>query len=100
MRRTRRISRARSASAGCGSYGPNHFRLRTEPPGHGYAWRTSPLQLFLQLHERAPICALGDDPVGTILDHPSLVQTERVEAHGVLGVVVPPLVVRDVFQGL
>src|SRR3989338_5066580 len=40
---------------------------------------TLSLQLLLQLVEEPPVGALGDDFLGRALDHPRLVQAERVE---------------------
>src|SRR2546425_1365104 len=62
--------------------------------------RTLPLQSLLQLIEKAPVGPLGDDRVRAALNDPRLVQAERVETDGVLGVVLPPFAVRDLLQGL
>ena len=56
--------------------------------------RRSCLQLAFELVEEAPICAVGNDPIGSRLDQPSLVQPKRVKANRVLGVVIPPSIVR------
>src|SRR5438045_288122 len=58
-------------------------------------WTPLALQLLLQFVEEAPVGALGDKLLRARLDHPGLAQAERVEAHGVLGVVLPPLAVRQ-----
>src|SRR5712691_1926047 len=72
--------------------------FRRDGGGEGYAPLL--LQLLLQLLEEAPVSALGNDLLRAALDHPGLVQTQGVEAHRILGVVLAPLVVRDVFDGL
>src|SRR3990170_4842958 len=59
-----------------------------------------PLQLLLQLVEKAPVGALGDDLLRAALDHPGLVQAEGVEAHRILGLVFPPIAVGDFSHGL
>src|SRR6266542_975152 len=55
---------------------------------------TLTLQLLLQLVEEPPVRGLGEDLLGTRLDHARLVQAEGVEARRVLGVVLPPFAVR------
>src|SRR5712692_3142925 len=51
----------------------------------------SSLQLPLQLVEKAPVGSLGDELLRAGLHHADLVEPQRIEAHGVLGVVVAPL---------
>ena len=55
--------------------------------------KTSSLQLLLQLVEKPPVRALGDDLLRARLDHADLVQAQGVEAQGVLRVVGAPSVV-------
>src|SRR5262245_17366067 len=61
---------------------------------------TSALQLALELVEELPVGAAEDDLLGARLDDAGLVQPERIEAHGLLGVVLPPPAVRHVLHGL
>src|SRR5712691_6756608 len=56
------------------------------------------LHLPLQLVEEAPVAALGTDLLRADLNHPHLVEAEGVEAHGILMVVLAPLVVGDLLQ--
>src|SRR6266481_2727315 len=58
------------------------------------------LQLLLQLVEGAPIGASGEDLLRARLDHPRLMEPERVEAHRIGRVVLPPPGVGDLLQGL
>src|SRR4249920_175086 len=58
------------------------------------------LQLFFQLLNKSPVCALREEPIGTLLDHPYIVQTQGVETHSVLGVVFTPLAIRKLLHGL
>jgi hypothetical protein len=58
------------------------------------------LLLFLQLSEEAPVSALRNELLGTALDHADLVETQRLPAHRILGVVLPLLAVGDVFHRL
>src|SRR2546428_4335593 len=51
----------------------------------------SSLQLLLQLVEKAPVGPLGDELLRARLHHTDLVEPQRIEAHGVLGVVLAPL---------
>src|SRR5215813_2157208 len=60
----------------------------------------SRLQLALELVEEAPVGAVGDDLLWARFDQTDLVQPQRVEAHGVLGVVLAPLVVGQFAQSL
>src|SRR6266849_321453 len=53
----------------------------------------SRLQLALELVQEAPIGAVGDDLLRARLDHAGFMQPQRVEAHGVLGVIFAPFVV-------
>src|SRR5205823_529310 len=48
------------------------------------------LQLLLQLVEKPPVGAVGNQLLWAALHHPSFPQAERVEAHGLLGVVRSP----------
>src|SRR5271167_291206 len=64
-----------------------------------YRW-CSRLQLALELVEKAPIRAVGDDLLRAGVNHADLAQPQRVESHRVLGVVLPPLVVGDLAQRL
>src|SRR5438132_2022393 len=61
---------------------------------------TLSLQLLLQLVEEAPVGALGEDLLWIGPDHPGLVEPKRVEADGVLGVVLAPLVVGQLLHRL
>src|ERR1041384_3194985 len=56
---------------------------------------TLPLQLPLELVQKAPVRALADDLLRARLDHACLVKAERVEADAVLGVVLAPAGVRQ-----
>src|ERR1043166_6270773 len=58
------------------------------------------LQLLLELLWEPPVGALGDELLRTALEHTSLVQAEGVKAHRILGVVLAPLVVWNIFHGL
>src|SRR5262249_55463508 len=58
------------------------------------------LQLLLELLEEAPIRALDDKLLGAGLEHPGLVQTQGVEAHRILGVILPPDVVGELLDDL
>src|SRR2546422_11251310 len=51
---------------------------------------SSSLQLALELVEKAPIGPLRDDFVWAGLDHSGFAQPQRVEAQGILGVVIAP----------
>src|SRR4051812_46822275 len=57
----------------------------------------SSLQFALQLVEKAPVGALGENLLRARFDHPRLVQFQRVEADRVLGIVLPPFVVSAFF---
>src|SRR5207247_9467573 len=63
---------------------------------------TSPLflQLFLQLVEEAPVGALGNDLLRAALDDSDFMKAKRIEPHGVLWIVFPPLPVHDLLHGL
>src|SRR5512145_1702252 len=50
-------------------------------------------QLLFELVQKAPVGALGDDLLRRRLDHADLVEPERVEADGVLGIIVAPAVI-------
>src|SRR5262245_1213755 len=58
------------------------------------------LQLLPELAEEPPVRAVGDDLLRRGLDEAGLVQAQGVEADGVLGVVLPPLAVRDLLHRL
>src|SRR5215813_235472 len=58
------------------------------------------LQLLLELIKKSPVGALSDNLLRTALDHPHLMQTQGVETHRVLRVVLCPLAVGNPFQGL
>src|SRR5712692_2092216 len=58
------------------------------------------LQLLLQLVEKPPVGALGDELLETALAHPGLVQTHSVEAHRILWVELPPHVVGELLHDL
>src|SRR6476659_4849684 len=60
----------------------------------------SALQLTLEFIEEPPIRGLGDELVGVRLDHASFAQPKRPEPDRVLGIVLPPLVVWNLFQRL
>jgi MarC family membrane protein len=59
-----------------------------------------PLQLLFHFIKEAPVGALGDDLLRGAPDHPYLVEAQGVEAHGVLGVVLPPVVIGGLLHGL
>src|SRR2546428_4540797 len=79
---------------------PHPFCTCTPPPSHLGCFASVPhsphplptlsLQLLLQLVEKTPVGALSDELLGTALDHANLVQTESIEAQGVLRVVGAP----------
>src|SRR5713101_3438073 len=56
------------------------------------------LQLLLQLGEKAPVSALGNELLRATLDHPHLVEAEGVEAHGILRVILAPLAVGEILH--
>src|SRR5215472_13223500 len=58
----------------------------------------SPLQLALQLVHEAPVRGVGNDLVGIRLDHAGLAQPQRVKAHRVLGIVLPPFCVGNFLE--
>src|SRR5215467_4817485 len=58
------------------------------------------LQLLLELVEEAPVGTLGEDLLRRRLDEPHLTESERIEAHGIFGVVVPPPIVVNLFHRL
>src|SRR5215472_5794337 len=64
-----------------------------------FLWR-SRLELAFQLVQEAPVRAFGDDLVGARLDKASVVQTQRIKAQGVFGVVFAPFVVRKLADAL
>src|SRR5262249_21010487 len=55
----------------------------------------SRFQLALELVPEAPIRAISEDLVRTGLDHAGIAQSKRIEAYGVLRVVVAPFRVRN-----
>src|SRR5262245_31501620 len=61
---------------------------------------SSSLQLALELVEVAPVGALRDYLAGCRLDHARFVQTQRVKANRVLGVVVAPTGIRNLLHRL
>src|SRR6266540_4792890 len=58
------------------------------------------LQLLLELVEKAPVGALGDDLLRAAFDHPRLMEAQGVEADRILRIVLPPAVVPDILHGL
>src|SRR5215813_1956685 len=58
------------------------------------------LHLLLQLVEETPLGALGDDLLWARRDHPGLVQTQRIEAHRVFGIILAPAVIGDLLHRL
>src|SRR5437870_1284235 len=60
----------------------------------------SRLQFAPQLVQKPPVGAVGDDLLRARFDQPDLMQPQRIEAQRVLGIVLPPFVVRVVGQGL
>src|SRR6266446_3278394 len=64
-----------------------------------WSWR-SRLQLAFELVQEVPIRAVGDDLLRARLDHSGFMQAQRVEADRVLGVVLAPIIVWNVFQRL
>src|SRR5271165_2402527 len=54
------------------------------------------LQLAFELVEKAPIGAVGDDPLRYRFDEAEIMQSQRVEAQRVLWIVFAPFVIRDV----
>src|SRR6516165_3941898 len=57
-------------------------------------------QLASKLFDKAPVGALGDDPVGRIPYEARFAQPQRIEAYRILGVVFPPTRVGNLLQGL
>src|SRR5215467_1519357 len=53
----------------------------------------SRLQLAFELVEEAPVRAIGDDLLRARLDKADIMHAQRIESHGILGVVFPPFVV-------
>src|SRR5262245_15436754 len=75
------------------------------PIARAFARRVLPLarsglQLAFELVEETPIRGVGDDLVGARFDHAHLAQPQGKEPDCVFRVVVTPLVVRNVVQGL
>ena len=95
---TRVVSGGGSASADGHAEQPRHAHGRR--PVQERASLHHPFNSCLQLVEEPPVGTLRDDLLWARLDHPGLVQAQRVEADRVLGVVVAPPVVRDVLHGL
>src|ERR1044071_6911454 len=58
------------------------------------------LQLLPELVEEAPAGALRDDRLRAGFEEARLMETERIEAHRFLDVVLAPLAVGDLFHGL
>jgi hypothetical protein len=58
----------------------------------------SGLELFLELVEKSPVRALGDELFRTRLDEADLVQTQSMEAERVLGIGISPAAIRQVLQ--
>src|SRR5947207_12124953 len=96
-------ARARSAAAAC--------RLRLRAPsvlwatpaelgGEGKLSAGSCLQLAFELVQETPVGAVGNDPLRARLDEPHFVQPQGVKPDGVLGIIFPPFIVRNVTQGL
>src|SRR5215510_2017739 len=52
---------------------------------------TLSLQLLLELIEKTPVGAVGDDLLRARLDHPGLVQTQSIESNGIRRLVIAPL---------
>src|SRR5262249_2273239 len=57
--------------------------------------RCSRLQLAFELVQKPPVGAVGDDLVRACCDKAGFAQTQGIEAHCVLGVVLPPFAVRQ-----
>src|SRR5262249_21106811 len=84
---------------------PGHlFHMCTLPPPMPAAPSPLPrfapflsLHLLLQLVEEAPVGALGDDLLRGRLQHADLVQAQGIEAHAVLGAVLAPLAIGEIF---
>src|SRR5262249_51209120 len=88
--------RSRS-QAGQGRHARNAHPMDEGPPAlrHGLS-----LQLLLELIEKVPVGALGDDLLRARLDHAGLVEAERVEANRVFRAVLPPSRIGDVLESL
>src|SRR5437870_11884751 len=80
------VARTPTSCEGQSPPGGERPRARTGP-----AQRGSSLQLLPELVQEAPVGALGDDLLGTRLDHPGLVKAEGIETNRVLRVIVAPL---------
>src|SRR5467141_3238350 len=71
----------------------------SSPGMTNWNWR-SRLQLAFELVQEAPIGVVGDDLLRARFDKAHVAQAQCIEADRVLGVVVPPFVVRVLAQGL
>src|SRR5437667_1588663 len=65
-------------------------RARSAARYRGLGRPTLAFQLLLRLVEESPVRAFGDQLLWAALHHPGFPQAERVEAHGLLRVVLPP----------
>src|SRR4029450_10116738 len=59
-----------------------------------------PLQLLLERVEEAAVGALGNDLLWRALDQADLMQAQRIEAYGVLGIILPPAIIGDLLHRL
>ena len=80
--------------------GPRFSGLRKPNPVFGTQTLFSRLQFALEFVEEAPIGILGDDLLRTRLDEARIVQTQGIKPDRVLGVLLPPFVVRQLGQRL
>src|SRR5882724_7642765 len=67
---------------------------------HSFTMSTSPSHPFLDLIKKAPVGALSDNLLWGALNHPSLVQAQGVETHGVFRIVLAPVVIGGLLHGL
>src|SRR5262245_18272910 len=72
------------------------------PPACSMALKPPPLalQFLLEFLEQAPIHALVNDLLGAALDHPHSVEPQRAEAHRVFRVVLAPVRIGNLPEGL
>src|SRR2546427_5237884 len=74
--------------------------IRRPPRSTLFPYTTLFRSLLPELVQEAPVGALGDDLLGTGLDHPGLVKAEGIETNRVLRVIVAPLRVGQLLHRL